>query len=75
MELRPETAGIRSIASAGAKPMCPKQVPWQIQRARTAVWIIVQRRATRGRPEVGLAVRDKLNRTLGRRSASKKATG
>ena len=32
-------------------------------------------RATRGRPEVGLALLDKLDRTLGRRSARKKATG
>jgi len=31
-------------------------------------------RATRGRPEVGLALLDKLDRTLGRRSARKKAT-
>src|SRR5260370_8933227 len=30
-------------------------------------------RATRGRPEVGLALLDKLDRTLGRRSARKKA--
>jgi len=32
-------------------------------------------RATRGRPEVGLALLDKLDRTLGRRSATKKAAG
>ena len=32
-------------------------------------------RAIRGRPEVGLALLDKLDRTLGRRSARKKATG
>jgi hypothetical protein len=32
-------------------------------------------RATRGRSEVGLALLDKLDRTLGRRSARKKATG
>jgi hypothetical protein len=32
-------------------------------------------RATRGRPEVGLALLDKLDRMLGRRSARKKATG
>ena len=32
-------------------------------------------RATRGRPEVGLAWLDKLDRTLGRRPARKKATG
>ena len=32
-------------------------------------------RASRGRPEAGLALLDKLDRTLGRRSASKKTTG
>ena len=32
-------------------------------------------RATRGRPEVGLALLDKLDRSLGRRSSRKKATG
>jgi len=32
-------------------------------------------RAIRGRPEVGLVRLDKLDRTLGRRSARKKATG
>jgi hypothetical protein len=31
--------------------------------------------ATRGRPEVGLALLDKLDRSLGRRPARKKATG
>jgi hypothetical protein len=32
-------------------------------------------RGSSGRPEVGLALLDKLDRTLGRRSARKKATG
>jgi hypothetical protein len=32
-------------------------------------------RATRGRPEAGLALLDKLDRSLGRRPAKKKATG
>jgi hypothetical protein len=32
-------------------------------------------RAIRGRPEVGLALLDNLDRTLGRRSVRKKATG
>ena len=32
-------------------------------------------RAARGRPEVGLALLDKLDRTLGRRPVRKKATG
>jgi hypothetical protein len=32
-------------------------------------------RATRGRPKVGLALLDKLDHALGRRSARKKATG
>ena len=32
-------------------------------------------RATRGRPEAGLALLDKLDRSLGRRPARKKATG
>lgn len=32
-------------------------------------------RATRGRPEVGMGLLDKLDHALGRRSARKKATG